>query len=133
MSLLSIVSTDTLLPLSKKILCNLKTKKDAQTSEEKQEIERIYIIYNIITNIRKNIITNAELNTQTYYVHTIPIDLYNFYMKNKEEILSKLKHLFPDSNIEYKRSTIKTHTIMQNLDRDIEIDWYQPLIVIDWS
>ena len=94
---------------------------------------QIYIINNIIINIRKNIITKAELNSQTYYVHTIPIDLYNFYMKNKEEILYKLKQLFPDSNIECKKSTIKTHTIMQNLDGDIEVEWYQPFIVIDWS
>lgn len=133
MSLLSIVSTDYLLPLSKETLCNLKTKKDAQTPEERQEVKRIYIISNIIINIRNKIITNAELNSQTYYVHNIPIDLYNFYMENKDKILYRLKQLFPDSIIEYKTSTIKTHTIMQNFDGDIEIEWYQPLIIIDWS
>jgi|688.fasta_scaffold137103_5 hypothetical protein len=54
-------------------------------------------------------------------------------MKNKGEISYKLKQLFPDSNIEYKRSTIKIYVIMHNLDGDIKVKWYQPLIIIDWS
>ena len=120
-------------PISRIDLQQLKAKKDEQN--------RLNQINQIVNNIYYAVVTVAESKIVTSYNHQIQ---HNgdptFYEKNKDDIISGLKTLFPDCLIDYKmlsRGNDGKMYDITNIDEKmrpfINRQHDQAHIVIDWS
>lgn len=132
----------------------------AQKDEETRNLK----IESIVKKIYDEAVLFAELNTETVfrvkyerimdtvpnYLGLPPSDYYQLKIKrddvepNKEEILSRLRGLFPDSKVEYKKVSIAKgkggkefdiSTLDDNILQliDIRQSTTEEYIVIDWS
>jgi len=119
-------------PISRIDLQQLKAKKDEQN--------RLNQINQIINNIYYAVVNVAESQIITSYNHQIHLQNSTFYEKNKDDIISGLKTLFPDCLIDYKmlsRGNDGKMYDITNIDEKmrpfINRQHDQAHIVVDWS
>ena len=126
-------------PISRIDLQQLKAKKDEQN--------RLNQINQIVNNIYYAVVTIAETKIVTSYNYQIQQQQFQsnqpnqiFYEKNKDDIISSLKTLFPDCSIDYKmlsRGNDGKMYDITNIDEKmrpfINRQHDQAHIVVDWS
>ena len=133
-----------LTPFSRENMRALKSQKDEEGHQRKLE--------QVVRNIYISVVRFAERTTETIYqyriqnghynsVHipstipsnnhleSIPFDINKDYiMGNMDEILARLRLLFPDCSVEYKKVSMAVDIIANHFMDDIK-----HYIVIDWS
>lgn len=121
-------------PISRNDLQQLKLKTDEQN--------RVNQINQIVNHIYSTVINQAKTQTITTYNYHIQRHLHNqiFYEQNKDDIISNLKILFPDSSIDYKilsrgndGKMYDITNIEEKMRPFINRQHDQAHIVIDWS
>lgn len=126
-------------PISRIDLQQLKAKKDEQN--------RLNQINQIVNQIYSAVVTIAETKIVTSYNYQIQQQQFQsnqpnqiFYEKNKDDIISGLKTLFPDCSIDYKmlsRGNDGKMYDITNIDEKmrpfINRQHDQAHIVVDWS
>jgi hypothetical protein len=119
-------------PFSRNDLQQLKSKTDEQN--------RLNQINQIVNQIYSTAINQARTQIITSYNYQIHPQNSTFYEKNKDDIISGLKTLFPDCSIDYKmlsRGNDGKMYDITNIDEKmrpfINRQHDQAHIVIDWS
>ena len=111
-----------------------------QLKEKNDEHNRLNQINQIVNQIYSNVVSVAGSQNITSYNHQIQNCNPTFYEKNKDDIISGLKTLFPDCLIDYKmlsRGNDGKMYDITNIDEKmrpfINRQRDQAHIVIDWS
>jgi hypothetical protein len=104
------------------------------------EQERVLFVENFVNCIYNNALKHAKNTTETFYRCELNEDIQTI-IQNKGEILSRLRHLFPDCAVNYK-SFLCRHADQKLYDIDsidkmyhayFDRDQLHDYIVIDWS
>ena len=94
-----------------------------------KEEQRVKNLQSFITEIYKRVIDTAKAGRDTFFKRNcrLGMDIYdkNFYENNMDEILNRLRELFPDMKVSYiiDKSDRRMIEIDRMIDNHIMIDW----------